>query len=117
MSRSTRVHIGLAILIALAALFLIYVRGAGGAAFAADSASEGHRLAQAWCQPCHAIEPQMAGTSNQAPSFSAIANRHGTTALSLKVFLKTSHHDMPNLVIAPDQADALANYILGLKSD
>jgi len=50
-------------------------------------------------------------------SFEAIANRHGTTALSLKVFLKTSHENMPNLVIAPDQADALASYILSLKTN
>jgi cytochrome c len=46
--------------------------------------------------------------SDQAPSFAAIANRSGTTALSLKVFLKTSRQSMPNLVIAPDQAEALA---------
>ncbi len=59
----------------------------------------------------------MPGMSDQAPGFAAsIANRYGTTALSLKVFLKTSHQNMPNLVIAPDQADALANYILSLKT-
>ena len=59
----------------------------------------------------------MAGTSDQAPGFAAIAKRRGTTALSLKVFLKTSHQNMPNLVIAPDQAEVLANYILSLKSN
>jgi nucleotide-binding universal stress UspA family protein len=71
-------------LIALAALFLISVRNAFGS-------SEGYRLAEALCKPCHAIEPHLAGLSNQAPSFDAIANRHGTTVLSLKVFLKTNH--------------------------
>jgi cytochrome c len=90
---------------------------AGGADLAASSVSEGHRLAEAWCKPCHAIEPHMAGMSDQAPNFEAIANRHGTAALSLKVFLKTTHANMPNLVIAPDQADALANYILSLKTN
>lgn len=59
----------------------------------------------------------MAGMSNQVPGFEAIANRHGTTALSLKVFLKTNHVNMPNLVIAPDRADALANYILSLTTN
>ncbi|WP_027551251.1 cytochrome c [Bradyrhizobium sp. Cp5.3] len=116
MSRSTRFAISLAILIALAALFLVRVYDANGSKLAAGSASEGYRLAEAWCKPCHAIEPHMAGMSDQAPGFAAIANRHGTTALSLKVFLKTSHQNMPNLVIAPDQADALANYILSLKA-
>ena len=115
MFRSIRVDISLAILFALAALFLL-LHKADGSKLAADSPLEGRRLAEAWCKPCHAIEPHMAGMSDQAPGFAAIANRHGTTALSLKVFLKTSHQNMPNLVIAPDQADALANYILSLKT-
>jgi cytochrome c len=113
MLRSIRVHIGLTILIALGALFLISVRNA----FGSRTESEGHRLAEALCKPCHAIEPHMTGFSSQAPSFEAIANRHGTTVLSLKVFLKTVHEDMPDLVIAPDQAEALANYILSLKAN
>jgi mono/diheme cytochrome c family protein len=117
MLRSTRIHIGLVIPIALAAFFLMRVHVAGGAKLAVASVSEGHRLAETWCETCHAIEPHMAGISDQAPSFEAIANRHGTTALSLKVFLKTSHQNMPDLVIAPDQADALASYILSLKTN
>ena len=59
----------------------------------------------------------MTGFFDLAPSFQAIADRNGTTALSLKVFWRTSHHDMPNLVIAPDQADALSEYILSLRRD
>jgi cytochrome c len=117
MLRSTRIHISLVILVALAAFFLMRVHVAGGAKLAAHNVSEGYRLAEAWCKPCHAIEPHMAGLFDQAPSFEAIANRHGTTALSLKVFLKTGHQNMPNLVIAPDQADALASYILSLKAN
>jgi mono/diheme cytochrome c family protein len=113
MARSTRIHIGLVILVAVIAFFLIRLHNAAGANPA--SASEGHRLAEAWCKPCHAVEPHTAALLDQAPSFEAIANRHGTTALSLKVFLKTNHEKMPNLVVAPDQADALANYILSLK--
>lgn len=116
MVRNLGVGIGLAILIALAALVLVRVHNAEGSKLVSDSTSEGHRLAEAWCKSCHAIEPHMAGMSDQAPSFAAIAKRHGTTALSLKVFLKTSHHDMPNLVIAPDQAEALTNYILSLRA-
>jgi cytochrome c len=117
MSRSTRVDISLAILIALAALVFVRVHNADGSELAAASALEGSRLAEAWCKPCHVIEPHMAGTSDQAPGFAEIADRRGTTALSLKVFLKTSHQNMPNLVIAPDQAEALASYILSLKTN
>src|SRR6516162_11516899 len=117
MLRSYPIHIGLVILVALPAFFLMRVHVAGGAKLAVHSVSEGHRLAEAWCTPCHAIEPHMAGISNQAPSFDAIAKRHGTTALSLKVFLKTSHLNIPNLVIPPEQADAIVNYILSLKTN
>jgi len=117
MVRRTRIHISLVILVALAAFFLLRGHVAGGAGFAATNVSEGHRLAEAWCETCHATEPHMAGMFNQAPSFEAIANRHGTTALSLKVFLRTSHANMPNLVIVPSQADALASYILSLKTN
>jgi mono/diheme cytochrome c family protein len=117
MPRSTSIHISLVALIALAAFLLMRVHNAGRAKLAAHNASQGHRLAEAWCTPCHAIEPHMAGFLDQAPSFEAIANRHGTTALSLKVFLRTSHQNMPNLVIAPEQADALSNYILSLKTN
>ena len=74
-------------------------------------------LAEAWCETCHATEPHTAGMFDQAPSFEAIANRRGTTALSRKVFLKTSHANMPKLIIAPSQADALASYILSLKTN
>jgi len=81
MLRRYPIHIGLVILVALAAFFLMRVHVAGGAKLAAHSESEGHRLAEAWCTPCHAIEPHMAGMSNQASSFDAIAKRHGTTAL------------------------------------
>jgi len=117
MSRSVRIYIGLAVLIALSVLFLFSVvhTAAGASAPSLRRISAGHRLAQAWCQPCHAVEPRMSGFFDLAPSFQAIADRNGTPALSLKVFWRTSHHDMPNIVIAPDQADALSDYILSLQ--
>ncbi len=115
MSRTTWIHISLAVLLAIAALFVI-MRRAGGET-AADGAAAGHRLAEAWCKACHAIEPNMAGMSDQAPAVTAIANRHGTTALSIKVFLKTSHASMPNIVIAPEQAEDIAEYILSLRTN
>jgi len=117
MSRSVRIYIGLALLFALSVLFLFSVvhTAAGASRPTPRKVNEGHRLAQAWCQSCHAIEPGMSGSFDLAPSFQAVADRNGTTALSLKVFWRTSHHDMPNLVIAPDQADVLSEYILSLK--
>jgi mono/diheme cytochrome c family protein len=102
---------------ALTVLSLVSASNVGNSKPSDRTASEGYRLAEAWCKSCHAIDPHMAGILDHAPSFEVIANRHGTTELSLKVFLRTSHQDMPDLVIAPDQADALANYILSLKTN
>jgi cytochrome c len=118
MSRTAWIHVFLSVGLALAALFFIRLHYADGATLPADRASDGHRLAEAWCKDCHAIEATTAGTTgaaNPAPAFIAIANQPSTTELSLKVFLRSSHRSMPNLVIAPEQADDLVNYILSLK--
>jgi mono/diheme cytochrome c family protein len=114
MSQIKRGSVGLAVLaLCLAGI----VHAAIAAPRPSRAAAQGYRLAQAWCQSCHAIEPHRAGLFDIAPSFQAIADRKGTTALSLRVFWQTSHQNMPNLVIAPDQADALAAYILSLRKD
>lgn len=102
------------LLLIAAALFVLSGR-AEGTTSASDSASAGHRLAEAWCKTCHAIESSTAGTLNPAPDFMTIANQPSTTELSLKVFLRSSHRNMPNLVLTPDQADDLASYILSLR--
>jgi cytochrome c len=117
MVRSTWLHILIAAVGALAVLLFVRLHNASGAPPPSDSASAGHRLADAWCKNCHAIEAATAGARGRGPDFVQIANRASTTALSLKVFMKTSHHRMPNLIIAPAQADDLTNYILSLKRD
>ena len=114
MSRSLRIQLGLAVLIVLSVLFLLSIVHTAAAA-PRRTIPQGHRLAQAWCQSCHAIEPGMRGLFGQAPSFQSIADRSGTTALSLKVFWQTSHQTLPNLVISPDEAEALSGYILSLR--
>jgi cytochrome c len=105
----------LAVGLALAALFFIRLHNASGATLSSDSASAGHRLADAWCKDCHAIEATTTGATSGPPAFTAIAEQPSSTELSLKVFLRTSHRSMPNLVITPSQADDLVNYILSLK--
>jgi len=37
-----------------------------------------------------------------------------TTELTIKVFLRTSHAGMPNIMLSKEEADSLAAYILGL---
>lgn len=113
MSRINWIHIVLAVILALAALFLIRLHNASGAQ--SSSAAAGHRLAEAWCKECHSIDAATIGTANPGPDFIKVANQLSTTALSLKVFLQSSHRSMPNLILKPDEADNLINYILSLK--
>jgi cytochrome c len=115
MSRIAWIRIGLAVIVVLAAMLFFRLHNASGATLVTDSASAGRRLADAWCKDCHAIAEPSARPATAAPAFADIANQPSTTELSLKVFLQTSHRNMPNLVIAPDQADDLVNYILSLK--
>jgi mono/diheme cytochrome c family protein len=115
MSRTVWIRVLLAAVIVLAALFFIRLHNASGAS--SDSAAAGYRLAAAWCKDCHSIEAATAGAISGPPDFTAIADRHSTTALSLKVFLRTSHPSMPNLILKPDETDSLVNYILSLKRD
>ncbi len=115
MSRRFWIRTSFALLMAMAAPFLVRQHEARGATPDSDSATAGHRLADAWCKTCHATDANTAGASNTAPDFVAIANQPSTTELSLKVFLRSSHHNMPNLVLTPDQADDLATYILSLR--
>ncbi len=116
MSRSTFIHAAAAIILALATLLFLRPHDARAAEFSEDSVVAGRRLAEAWCKECHAIETAPTRTPNAAaPDFVDIAGHPSTTALSLKVFLRTNHPSMPNIVIAPDQADELVDYILSLK--
>ena len=84
MSRNNWIHISLAILVALAALFLIRLHNASGTTDASDSASAGHRLAEAWCTACHAIEGNPVGASSAAPGFVQIARPPSTTEPALR---------------------------------
>jgi cytochrome c len=113
--RNVWVHFGLAVLIGFAALLFVRLHNASGAQLSSDSVASGHRLAAQWCKSCHAIDAASGGAAAVAPDFAAVASQPSTTALSLKVFLQTSHRTMPDLVIARDQADDLINYILSLK--
>jgi mono/diheme cytochrome c family protein len=76
----------------------------------------GHVLAEKWCGNCHIVGPdQQRGTSNGAPTFSAIARLTSTTQLSLHAFLQTPHDRMPDLHLSRDETDNLAAYILSLR--
>jgi len=79
-------------------------------------AVEGGRLATMWCASCHQIGPLPGNLASDAvPSFRAVANMSSTTALSIRVFLRTPHPAMPDLMLTEDQIDDIGSYILGLR--
>ena len=74
--------------------------------------SIGRDLVEKQCAACHRIE---AGKQSVAPSFMDISRMPSTTELSIKVFLRTSHPRMPNIILSPEEIDSVASYIVGLK--
>ncbi|MCG6205335.1 cytochrome c [Rhodopseudomonas sp. HC1] len=79
-----------------------------------DAVTDGHRLVLNWCADCHAIE-HGAVMIGKGPAFQRIADMPSTTELSLKVFLRSNHANMPNFIIAPGDADEIVRYILSLR--
>jgi mono/diheme cytochrome c family protein len=77
--------------------------------------SSGRQIATTTCGSCHYIFATKRSRTKVPPSFEDIANLPSTTALSLKVFLRSNHNQMPNLILSDAQADDVIAYILGLK--
>ena len=80
------------------------------------SPSLGRQVATSICASCH----QVVGSDKRdrpqgPPSFLDIAKLPSTTALSLKVFLRSNHMEMPNLIISDSDTDDVIAYILSLK--
>ena len=62
--------------------------------------SAGHRVAAEICSHCHQVAEGQRAPLPNTPSFIAIANMPSTTALSLKVFLRSNHSRMPNFIMS-----------------
>lgn len=96
----------------LALLPLVWASAAGAAADDMGDPVNGHKIAQAWCSNCHALAGSTQATATGAPSFSAIAANRAITPLSLRAFLQTPHHRMPDLHLSNSEMDDLISYIL-----
>lgn len=81
----------------------------------AQAVARGRAYAQQACASCHATEPGQQSADPKAPTFEAIAKTPGMTIKALKVWLRTSHPTMPNLVIDSDKVDDLSAYIMSLE--
>ena len=77
--------------------------------------SLGRQVALELCSSCQRVTEGQPRPGNGVASFFAIANLPSTTALSLKVFLRSNHKGMPNLIVSESDSDKLIDYILSLK--
>lgn len=89
-----------------------------GAATAEDgNATRGRGFAERMCTGCHAVAPgEPSSPLHTAPSFTAVANTPGMTALALNAFFRTSHKNMPNFIMATKDIEDVSAYILSLKT-
>jgi mono/diheme cytochrome c family protein len=80
----------------------------------AQNVYEGEHVARQWCSGCHQVadEPRLHG--DNVPSFPAIAKMNSTTAMSLTVFLESSHKNMPDFSLTRKEIRDVSAYILSL---
>ncbi len=119
MSKRTWRHIFAVAGLCLLALLLLSLHRASGAATLPqgdDPVLRGEALADAWCMACHRVGPR-GGSGGRDLDFAAIASMHATTELSLRVFLQSSHRDMPNIVLQRKDLDDIVAFILSLKRE
>jgi mono/diheme cytochrome c family protein len=104
-----------AIYSSLGGLIVLFLATLPAGAQTGDPAA-GERLAETDCATCHQIKPgsQPKHPDSKAPSFVDISRMPSTTELSIKVFLRTPHAKMPNIVLTPEETDSIAAYILSL---
>jgi mono/diheme cytochrome c family protein len=78
--------------------------------------SVGRRVAMEICSHCHRVAEGQRAPLPNTPSFIDIANMPSTTAVSLKVFLRSKHkRRMPNFIMSNADTDGVVDYILSLK--
>jgi hypothetical protein len=90
----------------------------GGTTFAGaqevGDARKGLIFAERICSECHAVKVGQKVPA-PAPTFKAIANTPGMTAMALTIFFRTPHRNMPNLVLTDDVRNNVIAYILSLR--
>ncbi|TLG75637.1 cytochrome c [Methylocystis sp. B8] len=98
------------------ALSLALVLVAAPASAAGADPATGEHIAKTECATCHAIarDAEAKSPDPKAPRFVDVAKMASTTELSLKVFLRSSHRNMPNFILSREEIDSLASYILEL---
>jgi mono/diheme cytochrome c family protein len=81
----------------------------------AADAGNGRKLAERWCQSCHAIGANQATAVTEAPPFAAIARKPGFDEAKVAAFLLSPHPKMPDIGLSRDAAADLAAFIASQK--
>jgi mono/diheme cytochrome c family protein len=77
--------------------------------------SIGRHLAETVCSACHQIDATSPpGPNPAAPSFVDISHMPSMSELAIKVFLRSSHPSMPNIILSPEEIDSVTAYIQSL---
>lgn len=99
-----------------AAVALLLMTGEAAAAGDRVDVSRGEALARKSCTECHVVgRGELVGPYAEVPSFAAVARLPSTTEMSIRVFLRTPHPNMPNIKLTPKETDDVVAYILSLK--
>ena len=76
----------------------------------------GRNFARHVCAVCHFVESEDLGLSwSGAPAFQEVADDPAVTEISLRIFLRTPHDDMPDYMLTPSETEDVISYILSLK--
>jgi mono/diheme cytochrome c family protein len=79
-------------------------------------AKAGFAYASQACTECHAVRTgERVSPNTTAPAFELIANTRGMTDLALRVWFRSPHPSMPNLILSENQGDDVIAYIQSLK--
>lgn len=115
-------------LVSLVPAALLALHGSGPAQAQTPSRAQlarGEHLARMVCSACHVVATDQEFPpilDPPAPAFADIANRPGTTAKSVRHFVMATHWDMqkipmtmPNPMLMPEDAAAVASYLTSLR--
>jgi mono/diheme cytochrome c family protein len=82
----------------------------------APGVRDGKAIAEQVCSECHAVGSGRRPSPNgEAPPFTVIAETPGMTPIALTVALRTSHRNMPNIILSDDELKGIVAYIMSLQ--